>query len=76
MPNFECWGPGESVDTQIVGVGNKKDKVTFGYPRCPQCPGGLKSAQNVDSWMLGSRGVHWYPYCLVSKEFFLRAQIS
>ena len=47
MPNLGGWGPGESIDTHIVGVWNKKDKVTFGYPRCPQCPGGPESAQNV-----------------------------
>ena len=49
MSNLGCGGPGESIDTHIVGVWNKKDKVTFGYPRCPQCSGGLESAQNVKS---------------------------
>ena len=60
---LDCWGPGESVDTHIMGVGNKKDKVTSAYPRCPQCPGGPESAQNVKSWLLGSRGDHRHPYC-------------
>ena len=63
FPNLECCAPGESVDTHIVGVWNKKDKVTSGYPRCPQGPGGPESAQNVKSWLLGSRGVHRHPYC-------------
>ena len=72
MSNLGCGGPGESVDTHIVGVWNKKDKVTSGYPRCPQGPGGPESAQNVKSQLWGSRGVHWYPYCMVSKEKFLR----
>ena len=49
MSNLGCWGPGESVDTHIVGVWNEKDKVTFGYPQCPQCPGGPESAENVKS---------------------------
>ena len=53
MPNLNCWGPGESVDTHIVGVWNKKDKVPSGYPLCPQGPGGPESAQNVKSWLLG-----------------------
>ena len=75
MSNLGRGGPGESIDTHIVGVWNKKYKVTFGYPRCPQCPGGPESAQNVKSWKWGSRGVLWYPYCLVSKEIFLSAQM-
>ena len=66
LPNLDCWGPGESIDTHIVGVWNKKGKVTSTYPRCPQCPGGPESALNVKSWLLGSRGVHWYPICWVS----------
>ena len=37
MPNLNCWGTGESIDTHIVGAGNKKDKVTSAY-KCPQCP--------------------------------------
>ena len=37
MPNLNCWGPGESIDTHIVGAGNKKDKVTSAY-KGPQCP--------------------------------------
>ena len=53
MSNLGCWGTGESVDTHIVGVWNKKDKVTFGYP---QCPGGPESAKNVKSWMWGVQG--------------------
>ena len=72
LPNLDCWGPGESIDTHIVGVWNKKGKVTSAYPRCPQCPGGPESARNVKSWLWGSRGVHWYPYYPVSKENFLR----
>ena len=63
MSNLDCWGPGESIDTHIAGVWNKNDKVTFGYPWCPQCPWGPKSAQNVKSWLLGSRGVRRHPYC-------------
>ena len=65
MSNLGCGGPGESIDTHNVGVWNKKDEVTFGYPRCPQCPCGPESAQNVKSWMWGSRGVHRHPYCMV-----------
>ena len=63
MSHLGCWGPGGSIETHIVGVGNKKDKVTFSYPRCPQCPGGPESAQNVKSWLLGSLGVRRHPYC-------------
>ena len=37
MPNLNCWGPGESIYTHIVGAGNKKDKVTSTY-KGPQCP--------------------------------------
>ena len=48
LPNFDCWGPGESIDTHVVGVWNKKGKVTFVYPRCPQGPGGPESAQNAN----------------------------
>ena len=33
MPNLDCWCPGESIDTHIVGVANKKDEVTSAYPR-------------------------------------------
>ena len=72
LPNLDCWGPGESIDTHIVGVWNKKGKVTSSYPRCTQCPGGPESARNVKSWLWGSRGVHWYTYYPVSKENFLR----
>ena len=32
MANLDCWCPGESVDTHIVGVANKKDKVTSAFP--------------------------------------------
>ena len=49
MPNLYCWGPEESVDTHIVGVWNRKDKVTSAHPRCPQRPGGPESAQNAKS---------------------------
>ena len=66
MSNLGCGGPGESIDTHIVEVWNKKDKVTFGYPRCPQCPGGPESAQmsNLDCGGPGEFiGTHiaWFP---------------
>ena len=41
------WGPWESIDTHIVLVLNKNEKVTSAHPRCPQCPRDPKSAQNV-----------------------------
>ena len=63
MSNLGCWGPGESIDTHIVGVEIKKGNVTFGYPRCPQCPGGPESAQNAKSCLPGSRVVRRHPYC-------------
>ena len=63
MSNLDCWGPGESIDTHIAGVWNINDRVTFGYPLCSQCPGGPESAQNVKSWLLGSRGIRRHPYC-------------
>ena len=66
MSNLGCGGPGESIDTHIVGVWNKKDEVTFGYPRCPQCPGGPESAQNVPFCFLGSEesnGAHIGGFC-------------
>ena len=31
MLNPDCWGPGESVDTHIVGFGDKKFRGVF-YP--------------------------------------------
>ena len=46
---LDCWGPGESIDTHFVGVGNKKGKVTSAYPRCPQGPGGPESGQIAKS---------------------------
>ena len=63
IPNLNCWGPEESVDTHILGVWNIKDKVTSAYPRWPQCPGGPESAQNAKFWLQSSRGVHRHPYC-------------
>ena len=44
MSNLGSGGPREFIGTLIVGVWNKKDKVTSAYP---QCPGGLESAQNA-----------------------------
>jgi hypothetical protein len=44
MSNPDCWWPGESIDTHIVGVWNKNDQVTSANPRCPQCPRGPESA--------------------------------
>ena len=31
--NLDGWGPGESIDTHIEGVWNRKEKVTSAYPR-------------------------------------------
>ena len=64
MPNLNCWGPGESIDTHIVGVGNKKDKVTSAC-KGPQCPWGPGSAQNVPFRFPGSRGIQRCPYSRV-----------
>ena len=49
LPNLDCWGPGESIDTNIVGAWNKKGKVTFAYPRGPRGPGGPESGQIAKS---------------------------
>ena len=75
MSNPDCWGLGDSVDTHIVGVWNKKDKVTFGYPRCPQGPGGPESAQNVKSSMWVST-IQRSLLVPILPGIFLRAQIS
>ena len=29
LPKTDCWGPGESIDTHIVGFQEKIEKVTF-----------------------------------------------
>ena len=42
MANLDCWCPGESVDTHIVGVANKKDKVRP-----------LHSLRSVDTHIIG-----------------------
>ena len=49
MSNLDCWGQGESIDTNIVGAWNKKGKVTFAYPRGPRGPGGPESGQMAKS---------------------------
>ena len=49
MSNLGCGGPGESIDTHIIGVWNKKGKVTFAYPRGPRGPGGPESGQIAKS---------------------------
>ena len=51
------WGPrssqnvhsGETIDTCILGVSTKNDKVTSAHPWGPQCPRGPESAQIVKS---------------------------
>ena len=64
LPNLDCWGPGGSVDTHIVGVGNKKDIVTSAC-KGPQCPWGPGSAQNFPFRFPGSREIQRYPYTRV-----------
>ena len=65
MPNLNYWGPGESIDTHSVGVGNKKDKVTSAC-KGPQCPWGPGSAPNVPFNFRGleeSNGAHIVGFC-------------
>ena len=75
MSNLGCGGPGDSIDTHIVGVWNKKDKVTAAYPRGPQCPrvpGQLKMS-HFDYWgPEQSNGAHIVEFCdkKIREDFF------
>ena len=50
MPNLNCWGPGESVDTHIVGIWNKKSDL--GVISVQVVLSQLKMA-NLDFWCSG-----------------------
>ena len=63
MPNLNYWGPGESIDTHIVGAGNKKDKVTSAC-KGPQCPWGQLKMSHFDFRGLEeSNGAHIVGFC-------------
>ena len=75
MPNLNYWGPGESIDTHIVWVGNKKDKVTSACkgPRVLGVPGQLKISHFDFRGLEKSNGTHILGFCeKMNVTFFAR----
>ena len=62
MSNPDCWWPGESIDTHIVRVWNKNDKVTSAHPRCPldimSCHTNMTSCHAILTWTTNMTS--WY----------------